>query len=92
MKIYPDSIEIFANPSKEMSTFAEVHVETSGDSLHADMHTSGLSPFFLVMPPMLRQVSNELTRITYLFGVKKLETSPTEGVLQYPTPQNVNLA
>lgn len=91
IKVYPEKIEIYADPLKETSVFAKVSVETSGQSLHVDTHTSGLSPFFLVMPPTLHQVSNDTTRITYLFGVNKLQADRMEGILKYPTAQNVIL-
>lgn len=80
---------MFADPLKATSTFVEINVEMT--SLHAETQPSGLEPFFLVMPPILRQVSNDTTKATYLFGIQKTQESLLEGTLNYPTTQKVLL-
>lgn len=87
--MYPERIEVLVDPSKETSIFTEVNVELSGQAMHTEMHTYGLSPFFVIIPPVLDQISNETTRATYLFGIEHITTSYMEGILKYPTPDNV---
>jgi hypothetical protein len=92
LKIQPERLEISIDPTKETTAYAEVSVETSGQSLHVDSKSSDLSPFFLLSQPSLTQISNLTTRVTYLFGVHSQPGSDSlEGTLKYPTAENVIL-
>lgn len=77
------------DPTKGTSIFTEINIEVNGQSLHSNMRTSDLSPFFLVTSPTLTQISNLTTKITYLFGVNVQKYQSIEGVLKYPTQDNV---